>query len=318
MLEGVGELVLCAAIANHIGLSEDPGRFFAGNYGRCLAREPDVLGSIHLEEKMLRGSPCLIVIAGSHDIHVGKSAHLEELFERLMRGPIRPHRDTAMGARDKNAELAVTDGSADLVEVPSRREHAIGTEYGELAFLGKARRDASRALFGDAHAEEALVTAGAALVELADCDGVGDIGAQADDLPLVAEVAERLPEALARRAHLALHTLAGVPEVVFAELGHLGLELGRCRFLVIGYDLEHLIDRHLAVEPEFLEALFHFLDRRGLAVPAGHILHEAHALALHGMRDDKGGLAFHGLGFLEGIHDLLHVMAVAFDDFPVE
>src|SRR5882724_2280933 len=61
------------------------------------------------------------------------------------------------------------------------------------------------------------------------------------------------------------------------------------------------------------------LGRLGrLAVPLRIVLHEGHALALHGVRHHEGGLASRGLCLVERLRDLADVVAVDLDHRPAE
>ena len=69
---------------------------------------------------------------------------------------------------------------------------------------------------------------------------------------------------------------------------------------------------------EFRDCFFELLAIRGDAVPAGLILHERNALALHGVGDDHGGIAVMRGGGFERAEDFVEIVAVDFDHVPAE
>ncbi len=318
VLEGVLEVLLLAAETDDVGPSPLVRGLLVGDDRRRLAREADVLRALHLEEQVLGRSLGLDRVARNLHVHVREAAHLEELLERLVSGPVGTDRDAAVRAGDHHVELAVADGRAKLVEVPSRGKDAVGPEDRELAFPCETGRDAGARLLGDAHREPAVHPLGVVLVELADGDRAGDVGSQAHDALVVAVVCESASEALAGRVHVDLHVRGLVPEVVLRELRLLGFELLLRLLLVLLGQREHALDGYLLLEPELSEALPHLVDAGRLAVPAGDVLHEVDALALRGVRQDQGRLALDALRLLKGAHDLGHVVAVDLEHLPIE
>src|SRR5664280_384672 len=69
---------------------------------------------------------------------------------------------------------------------------------------------------------------------------------------------------------------------------------------------------------QFAYGLSQLVLRRRLAMPAGDVLHIGDALALDGMRNDGGGLSLDRFRLVQGVHALLHIIAVDVDDMPVE
>ena len=97
-----------------------------------LAREPQVLRALDLEEQVLGSALRLDGIARHLDVHVGNAAHLKQLLERLVRRAVRADRNATVRPGDHHVELAVAHRRSQLVQVPSGREDAIGPEDGEL------------------------------------------------------------------------------------------------------------------------------------------------------------------------------------------
>ena len=89
-------------------------------------------------------------------------------------------------------------------------------------------------------------------------------------------------------------------------------------FLVLCGTIHQLLQRNLAIEPEFLQPLRQFFRVRSLAVPARNVLHEADALALHGIGNDHHRLSATHLGLFECPDHLLHVVPVDRDHFPAK
>ena len=109
-----------------------------------------------------------------------------------------------------------------------------------------------------------------------------------------------------------------VPEVVLGEHGLLGFE-DLDRLLLVGLgSFEHSLDRQDLIETELRETVPHLIHLRRPAVPARDVLHEVDTLALDGVGQDQGRLAFDVTGLLERGQDLLHVVPVDVDDVPAE
>jgi len=223
-----------------------------------------------------------VAVARAEHCHAGDRAHEGEVLDALMGRAVFADGQAAVAAHDLDVQMRVADGVAHLLPGAAGCEHGEGVDKGLVAAERHAAGDADHVGLGDAHVEEAL---GMRFFKEFGHGRAGEVGVEHDKLGIfVGQLYERLAVGLTS-CNLFTH----------------GLTL---QFLDDGFELRLRLRELLVV--------------RGLAVPAGVVLHVAHALALDRLGEDHGGLALDGLGFLVGGLDLLEVMAVDLDDVPAE
>ena len=173
-------------------------------------------------------------------------------------------------------------------------------------------------MLGNAHADPTFRPLRIARVKIADGNRSGDVQSQANHTLIAPIQRQGLAEAFARGLHPDLHVVAGVPPVVPRKPGHFGCKLALDLCLVTLCLVQQLLNRYAFAQGQLLERCIQLLAIRRFAVPARLILHEADALALDRIGEDNHRLAHHRPGPLEGVNDLVHVVAVDAQNLPAE
>ena len=190
--------------------------------------------------------------------------------------------ETAVGTDDLHVQTGIAHGVADLLPGTAGSKHGEGVDEGLLAAGGQAGGHAHHVALSDAHVEEPV---GIGLHKALGHGSARQVGVEHHQLGiLLSQLYQRIAVG-GTGCDFLCHDLA----LQFLQFGfQLGLGLGH--LLVVGR----------------------------LAMPAGVVLHEAHALALDGLGQNHSGLALGGGSFLEGLDDLVIVVAVDLDDVPAE
>src|ERR1017187_720067 len=319
-LERINHFRRFAAETAHVRDSKHKWRVLASDNRRGFARETDVLGPDVLEQQIVGRLARLDGVAGHHDRHVRQSAHGEQIFQRLVRGAIGSNRNSAVSAGDQYIEISVADGNPDLVQIAGRGKGPVGAEDRQLPFPRQSRGGSGRRLFRNAHADPAIFAFRFARIEIADSDRAGNVEAEADHSLIIAIVLQRFSKALAGGLHLHFHLAGAVPPVFVRETRSLGSQCGLHFLLILIRLLQQCIVGDGLFQSEFFQGLHQFVIAGSLAVPSGNVLHEADALALHGIGNNHSGLAGDRivLRLLQSVQDLGEVVAVNFDHFPAK
>ena len=256
--------------------------------------------------------------AAHHHRHIRQPAHGKQIFQGLMRGPIRPDRNAAMSPGNQNIEIPVAHRSPYLVKVTGRGKRRVRAQHRQLPFLGQPRRRRRRRLLRNPHADPALLALRLISIKIADRNRTRNIQSQAYDALVLAVLGQRLPKAFARRLHLRLHRATRIPPVIPPEFWSLGIQLPLHLSLVFLSFCEQSRDINFAFQPEFREPIQHFIVGRCFAMPPRDVLHEADAFALHSLRDNHHRFARPTLCLLQRLHNLLHIVPVNPQHFPAK
>ena len=127
---------------------------FSSEIRNGLSSKPNIDWSFTFQNGFLRGDFGLCGIAGRNDRHVGQHTHGGNVLQSLMRGSVRPDRNTRMGTADDDMHIVVTHRDTNLVVGTMRRKNAVGAEHGNLAAQGQASGSCHGILLSDSHGEK--------------------------------------------------------------------------------------------------------------------------------------------------------------------
>src|SRR5579862_9317504 len=164
-----------------------------------------------------------------------------------MCGAIGTDGNAAVSAGNQDVEVAVADGGADLVEIAGGSKGGVRSEDRQLPFSRESSGGRRSGLFGDAHADPALLALGLAGIEIADGDRAGNVETETDHALIVSVDCQRLAEAFACGLHLYFHRVASIPPVVVREFRHAAFDLA-VNFLLIVFCLVEQMRNGNAVE----------------------------------------------------------------------
>ena len=111
--EAVGEERHVAAIPENGCLVEVKRRILIGNDGRRIAAEADIgrsLDVVDSQGSLIRFPP----VTRRNDHHMRDDPHEGDIFQSLMRSPVRADGNAGMGPAEFDVEVIIADGIADL------------------------------------------------------------------------------------------------------------------------------------------------------------------------------------------------------------